>query len=264
MNHQGGSNYTTHYTLDVCVNGSIPNFAIWSSYNNYIDYSYYTGTQVYAINESWAQLQCYRYFIRLNTNYIWVGDPYGSGFDYVEMFVNANTIKFGVSASYGYGLMVRYNDLVYYSPSDYNRLLNEAKQIHTQEDIANGINNLNNSINDSSGPNTSALNNSAGWLPPGPVDSLLNLPLSLLNNINTNLSKSCSPVVLHIPLVDSDLTLPCINTLYQQMGISAWIDTIGAIASALILFSYFMKLYKWVDDTLTLRENTYLDNWGGA
>lgn len=136
--------------------------------------------------------------------------------------------------------------------------------INEQQNTTQAIEDLNDSITSEAPPNLSSLNNSAGWLPPGPVDSILNLPLALLNNINTNLSKTCQPVILHIPLVDKDLPIPCITTLYEQMGIMTWVNTIGAIASAFILFSYFVKLYKWVDDTLTFRENNYIDNWGGV
>lgn len=136
--------------------------------------------------------------------------------------------------------------------------------IQAQDGTTQAIEDLNDSITSETPPNLSGLSNSAGWLPAGPVDSILNLPLALLNNINTNLSKTCQPVILHIPLVDRDLPIPCITTLYQQMGIMTWVNGIGAIASAFILFSYLVRLYKWVDDTLTFRENNYIDNWGGV
>lgn len=157
------------------------------------------------------------------------------------------------------------------TPSNLINYITRIKQVNQNNSIINeqqnttqAIEDLNNSITSEAGPNLNGLSNSAGWLPAGPVDSILNLPLALLNNINTNLSKTCQPVILHIPLVDRDLPIPCIVTLYQQMGIMTWVNTIGAIASAFILFTYFVKLYKWVDDTLTFRENNQIDNWGGV
>ena len=42
------------------------------------------------------------------------------------------------------------------------------------------------------------------------------------------------------------------------MGASALFNSIGVVASAFILFRYLVGFYKWVDDTLTFREQ----NWG--
>lgn len=132
------------------------------------------------------------------------------------------------------------------------------------EAITGAISNMFDFFKDDEGPDMAGLENSAGWLPAGPVDSIVNLPLSLLNNLSTNLGKTCQPVVLPLPYVNKNLTLPCINSIYEQMGsLSSWINTIGVIASAFILFYYFIKLYAWVDKTLTMRENNYMDNWGG-
>lgn len=151
-----------------------------------------------------------------------------------------------------------------------------SQQAHTDsQNTQNAINNassqahqdsqdIKNSLTDSSSPtNLNSLSQSAGWLPAGPVDSILNLPLSLLNNLSSNLSKNCQPVVLPIPLINSNLTLPCVKTLYHDMGIETFINWVGGIASAFILLAYLLKLYKWVDNTLTFRENNQIDNWGG-
>lgn len=142
-----------------------------------------------------------------------------------------------------------------------NNKLDSVNQ--TQQQTNQKLDQVNDSITSEEPPDLSGLENSAGWLPAGPVDSILNLPLSLLNNITTNLSKSCQPVNLDLPFVKTKLTLPCINSFYDSIGIKTWVTTIGVIASAFILFSYFLKLYKWVDDTLSMRENTMSD-WGGA
>lgn len=133
------------------------------------------------------------------------------------------------------------------------------------EAITSGITNLISNITSEDGPELEGLNSSAGWLPAGPIDSILNLPLSLLNNVSTNLSKTCQPVNLVLPFINVNFQLPCINTIYSKIeGLSALLTTIGVITSGFILFYYLMNLYKWVDDTLTFRENNYLDNWGGV
>lgn len=131
-------------------------------------------------------------------------------------------------------------------------------------DISDKLGDLNSNITDETPPDLNGLVNSAGWLPPGPVDSILNLPLTMFNSLVNNLGNQCTPLTVPIPYVNSNITLPCLNSIYAQInGLSIWIDSIAYIASAFILYSYFMKLYKWVDNTLTFRENN-LDDWGGV
>lgn len=133
-----------------------------------------------------------------------------------------------------------------------------------QQDTNKKLDDVKGAITDETDPKLDALKNSSGWLPAGPLDSILNLPLSFLNNLSTNLSKTCQPVNLPLPYVDKTLTLPCLNTIYSEIeGLTVWINGIGIIASVFILFTYLINLYKWVDDTLTFRENNYIDNWGG-
>lgn len=140
-------------------------------------------------------------------------------------------------------------------------------QIDQNNQIIQGQGQIKDSITSEDGPTKlDALQNSAGWLPAGPVDSILNLPLSLLNNLSTNLGKSCQPVILPLPFGVGNITLPCLNTIYSQIdGLSTWINTISIVAAAFILYSYLLKLYAWVDGVITMRENTWndADQWGG-
>ena len=133
-------------------------------------------------------------------------------------------------------------------------------------DIVNGITDINDSINSGALPdNLSDLVDFAGYLPPGPVDSILTLPLTFMNNYYSAFtSSSCNPVVVPIPFLDNQyFNLPCGNTLINNMGVSNWWETIGAIFGGYCLYKYLVNLYKWVDSTLTFRENTWPD-WGGA
>lgn len=143
-----------------------------------------------------------------------------------------------------------------------NKKLDDVNK--NQQETNKKLDDVKGAITDETDPKLDALKNSSGWLPAGPLDSILNLPLSFLNNLFTNLSKTCQPVNLPLPYVDKTLTLPCLNTIYSEIeGLTVWINGIGIIASVFILFIYLINLYKWVDDTLTFRENNYIDNWGG-
>lgn len=193
-------------------------------------------------------------------------------------------LKIWGGTSYTYNTFVQIVDvsLYYDTPEIRNSFItniNSNKMIDNQNQIKNkldelqgninglkgSLDDINSSITDSSSPNLDGLKNTAGWLPEGPIDSILNLPLTLLNSLTTNLSKSCTPVELPLPFIDNNLTLPCLSTIYSQIdGLGVWINSISVIASAFILFQYLMNLYKWVDDTLSFRENNFIDNWTGV
>lgn len=133
-------------------------------------------------------------------------------------------------------------------------------------DIINGITDINDTINSGALPdNLSNLVDFAGYLPPGPVDSILTLPLTFMNNYYSAFtSSSCNPVVVPFPFLENQyFSLPCGNTLINNMGFINWWETIGAIFGGYCLYKYLLNLYKWVDRTLTFRENT-LPDWGGA
>lgn len=157
------------------------------------------------------------------------------------------------------------------------QIINQNATIITQNDTIirktdetnKKLDDLNKNLTDESSPNLNGLENSAGWLKPGPVDSIVNLPLSLLNNLQTNLGNTCNPVTVKLPYVNKDINLPCISAIYKQInGLDTWFQGIGVIAAAFILYRYFIYLYNRIDDTLSFRENNmqgYFDDslWGG-
>lgn len=121
---------------------------------------------------------------------------------------------------------------------------------------------MNDNITSTEGPtNIGALDNSAGWLPAGPVDSILNLPLSLLNSLLTAVSSTCQPLDITFPFVDFSYQLPCISSIYAKInGLNAIIDLIGYTVGVLILYYYFKHLYKWIDNKITMQND---NDWGG-
>lgn len=138
------------------------------------------------------------------------------------------------------------------------------------DETNDALNNIGGALTDDSPTDMSGLGDSAGWLPAGPVDSILTLPLTLFTTLSNNLSNNtCTTAVLPLPFVNKNINLPCIKTLYDKIGITGTLfTTAGIIASCFILFNYLLSLYNWVDKTLTMRENTmpgyYDDNWGGG
>jgi len=185
-------------------------------------------------------------------------------------YLGEDTSYYGTNFSTVTAYYVKYSIMYDNSDAVQNEKLdninNTQNQTNQKLDKTNEeLGELNDSITDETSPNTSSLENSAGWLPPGPVDSILNLPLAFFNNLTVNLSKSCNPVIVPLPYVDKNIELPCISTIYEQIGVQDLLNWIGVIVSGLILFSYFKHLYQWVDNTLSMRENTWndTDQWGG-
>ena len=129
------------------------------------------------------------------------------------------------------------------------------------DDLKNSQNQTNDYIKDESDVDTSEIDNLVGYLPPGPVDSIINLPLSMLNAMVSNLSKSCTSISINIPFVDYDFSLPCLNSLYDKMGATALLNTLGSILSAILLYKYLLNLYNYVDHVLSLKGDR-LKGWG--
>ena len=210
----------------------------------------------------------------------WLSDTGGVGSAYFNVKIifipnsDISSFNLGFNARDGldpFGFYIHYNDVDFIIEGitlvdDANSvIINQNDTIINQNEQTNeNLENIYDSITDESPPNTDGLNGAAGWLPPGPVDSLINLPLSFFNSISRDLGSSCKPVNLPLPYVNKNLTLPCMSTFYDGIKINSFMDWVGLIASGFILFSYLLKLYKWVDDTLTFRENNHLDNWGGV
>lgn len=134
-------------------------------------------------------------------------------------------------------------------------------------DANNKLDQTNNKLDlilDSSSPDLGGLNNSNTWLPQGPVDSIIMLPLNFINTLINKIGSTCSSINLPIPFLKNQyLTLPCVSTLFEQIsGFSTLYNLIGVIGSVYLLYNYLLKFYKWIDDTLSFRENNWQD-WGG-
>lgn len=154
------------------------------------------------------------------------------------------------------------------SPKPYEKYGEEfcTNKIDETNDKLDGIQGA---LTDSSSPNTSGLENSAGWLPAGPLDSILNLPLTMLNSLTNSLGKTCTPLNITLPYVNRNIQIPCLSSIFAQItGVQGLWTWVGTIASVLILYNYLLNLYAWVDRVLTLRAEfdeamgADLANWG--
>lgn len=102
---------------------------------------------------------------------------------------------------------------------------------------------------------------SVGLLPPGPLDSILLLPLNIMNSILSSLGGSCTPITAPLPFVDQNLTFPCFGDTIYTGDFAPLANIVGGVASAFILYGYFKHLYKKVDRAVSL-ETSEEDEWG--
>ena len=116
-------------------------------------------------------------------------------------------------------------------------------------------------VSDNTDIDTSQIDGLVGYLPPGPLDSIINLPLSMLNSMQQNLQLTCSPLSFPVPFVSARFEIPCISTLYEKMGATTLINSLGTILATIILYKYFLYLYNWVDNILSLK-SARLKGWG--
>lgn len=124
----------------------------------------------------------------------------------------------------------------------------------TQQQTNEKLDKVNDALTSEEGPDTSGISNAAGWLPPGPVDSIINLPLSILNTINMNLNKTCKPYKLPF-LNDTSIELPCIGQYLSNLkGWGSIINFIDLSFGFFLLYKILIKLYKDVQKVLSFKD----------
>lgn len=282
------ANETTFYinlNANVVYNNIWPNYAILDNiFNKYLIVDvcslWTVPTQFYVNKTGWSSGQVY-----MNNGSCFI-DGYegtlstvilGWNFDMLDIWEDSSTTttykiamynnrnNFTFRLYYPNTRTIRVNS-IYTSNNLPSRVTDVSAITKEQEKTNQKLDNINSSLTDSSPISLDKLNNTTGWLPAGPVDSILNLPLSLLNNLSTNLNKQCTPISLNIPFLDKNntLVLPCLaNTLSENVeDFDTFYSWLGLVVSCLLLYKYLMSLYVWVDNVLMLRLEMYED-FGG-
>lgn len=138
------------------------------------------------------------------------------------------------------------------------------EQNETSKGIFGKLKDLFNWLTNNDEADVSSAGDVAGWLPAGPIDSIINLPLTMLTNINSSLNKTCSPLEVNLPYVNKSVEIPCLNTIFNQItGLTNFWTWVGLISSVLILYRYLIELYKYYDRLTTLQAN-FISDWGSV
>lgn len=189
---------------------------------------------------------------------LWIRIPRYSSLSNVSANVsNIMLVKGNVEKPYEeYGQTICSNRI-----DDTNKKLDEQNK--TSKGILGKIKELFNWLTNKDDADVSSAGNVAGWLPAGPVDSLITLPLTFLQNVNSSLSKTCSPLSVTLPYVKENVEIPCLNTIFNQItGLPSFWNWVGTIASVVILFRYLLAFYDYFDKLTTMKAN-FISDWGG-
>ena len=76
------------------------------------------------------------------------------------------------------------------------------------------------------------------------LTAVITAPLSLISNIT---SASCSPLVIPLPYVDKDLTLPCIGTIYSSF-FGSFLSIYQMITFGIVAYWVLVRIFNLVKD----------------
>lgn len=160
----------------------------------------------------------------------------------------------------------RYNTPVFKKCTNGNQVISDQNEEaeKTRKGIFAKIGQIFDFFSNDDDADLSSLDNMAGWLPPGPVDSLLNLPLNLFQNISSSVNGNCNPVQLTVPFINKTYSLPCLFTLYTELGINVYINILFIPLITIIGYAYFVFLFKRLALISELDKETIEKYWGGV
>lgn len=138
------------------------------------------------------------------------------------------------------------------SVANVQRSVNEVKQEingmkEEQKRTTDAVNDVNDSINNKDV--TEAQNSAGSFFNDFTTDthgltSIITAPLSLISSIT---SSSCSPLVLPLPFVDKDLTLPCMGAIYSQY-FGSFLSIYQLITFGIVAYWVCVRIFNLVKD----------------
>lgn len=232
----------TFFYVDLCTNGAEP--TLWITSNSFGTMA--PSTKWYRVNQSCnvngESAQVYRQIIFISSSYQW-----GTcSVDGVSVKCSENNAAASLFSNTSYNVYMRLlhigitediplNDLILDEQTTQTSILNDiltsiksdssinqqikdntAKQLEEQKKQLEEQKKTNETLKDD---NIDKAQDSAGGFfndfttDTHGLTAIVTSPLSLISSIS---SKSCSPLVIPLPYVDKDLTLPCMRTIYSK------------------------------------------------
>lgn len=175
-------------------------------------------------------------------------------------------IFIGLSKNLEYSCDIQTSDIINNNNQNTQNIINNQNKNNKETNdnlnkIDDSINKTNDYLKDDTPPKSdiSSLGNVQGLFPPGPVDSLLNIPFEFLSILTSSFSETCVDMSFNF-VFNQRFTIPCFDSIYDEMS-PALLILVDTIPAAFILIKYFKYLYKKVDRATSL-ETTDEDEWG--
>lgn len=106
----------------------------------------------------------------------------------------------------------------------------------------------------------SVLGDVQGIFPPGPVDSLLNIPFQFLSVMTSSFSGTCKAISIS-DFMGTNISIPCFSEMIYDNVPDYVMIFMDLIPTGFILIIYFKHLYKKVDRAVSMETNSD-DEWG--
>lgn len=262
-NSTSSSNY---FYVDLCTNGSEPTLWITSNSSGMMSPS----TKWYRLNTSCnvhgESASVYRQIIYLGSSYQW-----GScSVDGVSVKCSENNSQGTLFSNTSYNVYMRIlhigitptiplDEIILQESQTQNDLLNDIKNSFSSQnsalndiqqntkDTKDAINETNDTLKDD---DTQGAQDSAGGFfndfttDTHGLTAIITAPLSLISSIT---SSSCSPLVIPLPYVDKDLTLPCMGSIYSNY-FGSFLSIYQIITFGIVAYWVLVRIFNLVKD----------------
>lgn len=246
-----GKTMNNYMYVDICTTGNKPSTWVYDARDGSLSVS----TQVLKVNKrcvvSGYEASVYRFTF-------FVASASDIGQD--RLGLNFTTRLFNETSYYTYMriLSVFGSDTLSYADIEAGQ--NEAIQ-QQQQEANQKLNDINNSIKNQTeeqkktndtlkDDNTQGAQDSAGGFfndfttDTHGLTAIITAPLSLISKIT---SSSCSPLVIPLPFVDKDLTLPCMGAIYSQY-FGSFLSIYQVITFGIIAYWVCVRIFNLVKD----------------
>lgn len=246
-----GKTMNNYMYVDVCTTGNKPSAWVYDARDGSLSIS----TQVLKVNKRCA-VSGYNADVYRFTFFVASASDIGED----RLGLNFTTRLFNETSYYTYMriLSVFGSDTLSYADIEAGQ--NEAIQ-QQQQEANQKLNDINNSIKNQTeeqkktndtlkDDNTQGAQDSAGGFfnnfttDTHGLTAIITAPLSLISKIT---SASCSPLVIPLPFVDKDLTLPCMGAIYSQY-FGSFLSIYQVITFGIIAYWVCVRIFNLVKD----------------
>lgn len=186
-----------------------------------------------------------------NSKYIYVGETwnYNTSKVITSSMLNSTVVFYGIYPEGSSSDVVTISDIAIYSGTNNYSYSPFDENICSSklDDTNQAINDVNDTLKDDD--TKGAQDSAGGFFNDFTTDmhgltGIITAPLSLISSIT---SSSCSPLVIPLPYVDKDLTLPCMGTIYSEY-FGSFLTIYQIITFGIVAYWVCVRIFNLVKD----------------